>query len=153
MAVTSDGYALRFGLDPYRDVSTRSGRRYACGVIREGGRTLVVTAGLSATQETLGDAFPIPEFILQILNLVISLGVITVLFALIFKFLPDARIGWRDVWMGALVTSLLFSLGKTVIGLHLGNSAVGSTFGAAGSLVLLLLWIYRMATRGRTTTP
>jgi membrane protein len=107
--------------------------------------SLVVTAGLSATQETLGDAFPIPEFFLQLLNLVISLGVITVLFALIFKFLPDARIGWRDVWMGAFVTSLLFSLGKTVIGLYLGNSAVGSTFGAAGSLVLLLLWIYYSA--------
>ena len=107
--------------------------------------SLVVTAGLSATQETLGDAFPIPEFILQLLNLVISLGVITVLFALIFKFLPDARIGWRDVWMGAFVTSLLFTLGKTVIGLYLGNSAVGSTFGAAGSLVLLLLWIYYSA--------
>ncbi|HET6597243.1 MAG TPA: YihY/virulence factor BrkB family protein [Anaerolineales bacterium] len=107
--------------------------------------SLVVTAGLSATQETFGEAFPIPEFVLQILNLVISLGVITVLFALIFKFLPDARIGWRDVWMGALVTSLLFSLGKTVIGLYLGNSAVGSTFGAAGSLVLLLLWIYYSA--------
>lgn len=107
--------------------------------------SLVVTAGLSATQETLGDTFPIPEFILQLLNLVISLGVITVLFALIFKFLPDLRLAWRDVWMGAFVTSLLFSLGKTVIGLYLGNSAVGSTFGAAGSLVLLLLWIYYSA--------
>lgn len=104
--------------------------------------SLVVTAGLSATQETLGQAVPIPEFLLQVVNLVISLGVITVLFAMIFKFLPDARIAWRDVWMGAFVTSLLFSLGKTVIGLYLGNSAVGSTFGAAGSLVLLLLWIY-----------
>jgi membrane protein len=107
--------------------------------------SLVVTAGLSAIQEIPGEAFPIPEFILQLLNLVISLGVITVLFALIFKFLPDARIGWRDVWMGAFVTSLLFSLGKTAIGLYLGNSAVGSTFGAAGSLVLLLLWIYYSA--------
>jgi membrane protein len=107
--------------------------------------SLVVTAGLSATQETLGEAVPIPEFVLQIVNLVISVGVITVLFALIFKFLPDVRIAWRDVWMGAFVTSLLFSLGKTLIGLYLGNSAVGSTFGAAGSLVLLLLWIYYSA--------
>lgn len=107
--------------------------------------SLVVTAGLSATQKTLGEAFPIPEFLLQIVNLVISVGVITVLFALIFKFLPDVRIAWRDVWMGAFVTSLLFSLGKTLIGLYLGNSAVGSTFGAAGSLVLLLLWIYYSA--------
>jgi membrane protein len=107
--------------------------------------SLVVTAGLSATQETVGNAMPIPEFLLQIVNLVISVGVITVLFALIFKFLPDVKIGWRDVWMGAFVTSLLFSFGKTVIGIYLGNSAVGSTFGAAGSLVLLLLWIYYSA--------
>lgn len=107
--------------------------------------SLVVTAGLAAAQEMLGDAFPIPEVALQLLNLVISLGVITILFALIFKFLPDVRVAWRDVWMGAFVTSLLFSLGKTLIGLYLGNSAVGSTFGAAGSLVLLLLWIYYSA--------
>jgi membrane protein len=107
--------------------------------------SLVVTAGLSATQETLGNAFPMSELLLQIVNLVISVGVITVLFALIYKFLPDARIAWRDVWMGAFVTSVLFSLGKTVIGIYLGNSAVASTFGAAGSLVLLLLWIYYSA--------
>jgi membrane protein len=107
--------------------------------------SLVVTAGLSTIQETIGNAFPMSEFILQVVNLVISLGVITVLFALIFKFLPDAKLNWRDVWMGAFVTSLLFSLGKTAIGIYLGNSAVSSAFGAAGSLVLLLLWIYYSA--------
>jgi len=107
--------------------------------------SLVITAGLAATQNTIGNTFPIPELVLQIVNLVISIGVITVLFALIFKFLPDIKIGWRDVWMGAFVTSLLFSLGKTAIGIYLGNSAVASTFGAAGSLVLLLLWIYYSA--------
>lgn len=107
--------------------------------------SLVVTAGLSATQETIGNAFPMSEFILQAVNLVISLGVTTVLFALIFKFLPDAKISWRDVWIGAFITSLLFSLGKTAIGIYLGNSAVASAFGAAGSLVLLLLWIYYSA--------
>jgi hypothetical protein len=64
---------------------------------------------------------------------------------LIFKFLPDAEIAWRDVWLGAFVTALLFSLGKFLIGLYLGNSTVGSSFGAAGSLVLLLLWIYYSA--------
>jgi membrane protein len=78
-------------------------------------------------------------------NLVISIGVITVLFALIFKFLPDAEIAWRDVWLGAFVTAVLFSLGKFLIGLYLGNSAVASSFGAAGSLVLLLIWIYYSA--------
>lgn len=104
--------------------------------------SLVVTAGLSATQEAIGNAFPFSEFIMQIVNLAISIGVITVLFALMFKFLPDAEIAWRDVWIGGFVSALLFSLGKTLIGIYLGNSAVTSTFGAAGSLVLLLLWIY-----------
>jgi membrane protein len=107
--------------------------------------SLVISAGLSSMQETIGNAIPLSEILLQILNLIISIGVITVLFALIFKFLPDAEIAWRDVWLGAFVTSLLFSLGKFLIGLYLGNSTVGSSFGAAGSLVLLLLWIYYSA--------
>jgi len=107
--------------------------------------SLVISAGLSAVQETIGNAIPISEIILQIVNLVISTGVITVLFALIYKFLPDAEIAWRDVWLGAFVTAVLFSLGKMLIGLYLGNSAVASSFGAAGSLVLLLIWIYYSA--------
>ena len=107
--------------------------------------SLVISAGLSAMQETVGNAIPLSEILLQLLNLIISIGVITVLFALIFKFLPDAEIAWRDVWLGAFVTALLFSLGKFLIGLYLGNSTVGSSFGAAGSLVLLLLWIYYSA--------
>lgn len=107
--------------------------------------SLVISAGLSAVQETVGNAIPLSEILLQILNLIISIGVITILFALIFKFLPDAEIAWRDVWLGAFVTALLFSLGKFLIGLYIGNSTVGSSFGAAGSLVLLLLWIYYSA--------
>ncbi|MDQ3005995.1 MAG: YihY/virulence factor BrkB family protein [Chloroflexota bacterium] len=107
--------------------------------------SLVITAGLSATQELLGNTFPIPEFFLQLLNLIISIGVITLLFALIYKYLPDAEIPWRYVWMGAFVTAILFSLGKLAIGLYLGNSAIASSFGAAGSLVLLLVWIYYSA--------
>jgi membrane protein len=107
--------------------------------------SLVVSAGLSAVQETIGNAIPLSEVIWQIVNLVISIGVITVLFALIYKFLPDAEIAWRDVWLGAFVTAVLFSLGKALIGLYLGNSAVASSFGAAGSLVLLLVWIYYSA--------
>ena len=107
--------------------------------------SLVISAALSAVQETIGNAIPISEILLQILNLIISIGVITVLFALIFKFLPDAEIAWRDVWLGAFVTALLFSLGKFLIGIYLGNSTVGSSFGAAGSLVVLLLWIYYSA--------
>jgi membrane protein len=107
--------------------------------------SLVISAGLSATQEVLGNAIPVPEIILQVLNLVISIGVITLLFAMIYKYLPDAEIPWRFVWPGAFVTAVLFSVGKTLIGLYLGNSAVASSFGAAGSLVLLLLWIYYSA--------
>jgi membrane protein len=107
--------------------------------------SLVVSAGLSAAQETVGNAIPISEIILQLANLVISIGVITVLFALIYKYLPDAEIAWRDVWLGAFVTAVLFSLGKMLIGLYLGNSAVASSFGAAGSLALLLIWIYYSA--------
>ena len=107
--------------------------------------SLVISAGLSATQELAGNTFPIPEFLLQLVNLIISIGVITVLFALIYKYLPDAEIPWRYVWMGAFVTAILFSLGKLVIGLYLGNSAIASSFGAAGSLVLLLVWIYYSA--------
>jgi membrane protein len=107
--------------------------------------SLVISAGLSATQETIGNAIPLSELILQIVSTVISIGVITILFALMYKFLPDAKIAWRDVWMGAFVTAVFFSLGKTAIGLYLGNSAVASSFGAAGSLVLLLVWIYYSA--------
>lgn len=107
--------------------------------------SLVISAGLSAMQETIGNAIPVSEILLQLVNLVISIGVITVLFALIFKFLPDAEIAWRDVWLGAFVTAVLFSLGKFLIGIYLGNSTVTSSFGAAGSLVLLLLWIYYSA--------
>jgi membrane protein len=66
----------------------------------------------------------------------------TVLFALIFKFLPDAKIAWSDVWVGAFLTAVLFSIGKVLIGLYLGKASIGSAYGAAGSLVVLLVWIY-----------
>jgi membrane protein len=107
--------------------------------------SLVVSAGLSAVHTTLGNILPFSELVLQLINLAISIGAITVLFALIFKFLPDAEIAWRDVWLGAFMTAVFFSLGKTLIGLYLGNSAIASSFGAAGSLVLLLVWIYYSA--------
>lgn len=107
--------------------------------------SLVISAGLSATQELVGNTFPIPEFFLQILNLIISIGVNTLLFAMIFKYLPDAEVPWHHVWLGVFVTAVLFSLGKMLIGLYLGNSAVASSFGAAGSMVLLLIWVYYSA--------
>jgi membrane protein len=79
------------------------------------------------------------------INFVISFIVITFLFAMIFKFLPEIKIAWKDVWLGAAVTSALFSLGKFLIGLYLGRSEVGNTFGAAGSLAILLIWVYYSA--------
>lgn len=80
--------------------------------------------------------------ILYIVNLVLSLGITSVLFAVIFKVLPDVRIGWKDVWPGAIFTSVLFLLGKFGISAYISSSDVGTTYGAAGSLVILLLWIY-----------
>jgi membrane protein len=107
--------------------------------------SLVISTGISALGSWIGTILPFQEVILQIINLIISIGILTVFFALIFKVLPDADIAWRDVAVGAFVTAVLFSIGKTLIGLYLGSSAVGTTFGAAGSLVLLLLWVYYSA--------
>lgn len=107
--------------------------------------SLVVSTGLTAVGTWLGSVLPFQQFILQLINLVISIGFVTVMFAFIFKFLPDAKIAWRDVWVGAFFTAILFSIGKTIIGLYLGSRAVGTTFGAAGSLVIILLWIYYSA--------
>jgi membrane protein len=104
--------------------------------------SLVISAGLSAFNEFLGNMLPMPEIALQIINLTFSIGLVTLLFSLIFKYLPDAEIQWRDVLWGALVTAVLFSLGKFAIGLYLGKSDVSSSFGAAGSLALLLIWVY-----------
>ncbi|MTI20327.1 YihY/virulence factor BrkB family protein [Fulvivirga sp. RKSG066] len=81
-------------------------------------------------------------YIISGINALVSLGIITLIFALIFKVLPDAKIKWRDVWVGAFVTTLLFALGKYLIGFYLGASSVGNAYGAAGSLVLLLVWVY-----------
>jgi membrane protein len=92
----------------------------------------------------MGSVLPsgLSEPVLQALNLVISLGAIFLLFAAMFKVLPDAKISWRSVWVGAGVTAVLFVLGKYLIGLYLGNSNPGQAYGAAGSLAVLLLWIY-----------
>lgn len=107
--------------------------------------TLVIDAAISAMGGYLGNMIPGGEAVLHIVQLVLSFGVSTVLFAVIFKFLPDTKIEWRDVWFGALFTSFLFVVGKFGLGLYLGKSAVGSSYGAAGSLVILLLWVYYSA--------
>jgi len=107
--------------------------------------SLVLSAAISALQTWVKVQVPGQGTILQILNLVISFGVITLLFAAIFKVLPDVQISWKDVWVGAAVTALLFTIGKYLLGLYLGQSSVASGFGAAGSFVVLLLWIFYSA--------
>ena len=104
--------------------------------------SLVLSTALAAIGKWFGTLLPFPEVVLQGFNLVLSLIVITALFALIFKVLPDAHIRWRDVWVGATLTAVLFTLGKFAIELYLGKSHVGSSYGAAGSLVLVLVWVY-----------
>jgi membrane protein len=104
--------------------------------------SLLLTAGVALVAEWLGGLMPGSETLAQILNIVLSLTMITLLFATIFKFLPDAKIAWRDVWIGAFLTALLFTIGKFALGIYLGKSGVASTYGAAGSLIVLLLWVY-----------
>lgn len=107
--------------------------------------SLALSAFLSALGDMAGGALPLPEWLMSLVNFVVSFGIITLLFAMIFKVLPDAQIHWRDVWIGAAVTALLFNIGKWGLGIYLAKSAPGSTYGAAGSLVLLLLWVYYAA--------
>jgi len=107
--------------------------------------SLALSAALSALGKWFGGWLPAPEFVLQVSELLISLAVITGLFALMFKVLPDAQVAWRDVWVGAALTALLFTIGKFAIGLYLGKSDVGSAYGAAGSLVIVLVWVYYSA--------
>src|SRR6266702_551636 len=104
--------------------------------------SLVLSAWLAAVGTYVGRMLPAPATGLEALNFVISFVVITGSFALIFKLLPDVKIDWRDVWLGAAVTSLFFTGGKFLIGLYLGKSAVASAYGAAGSLVVIVVWVY-----------
>ena len=107
--------------------------------------SLILSAILSAFSGALRDFLPGMDFLWQVVSFVVSFGVTTLLFALIYKVLPDVEIGWRDVWMGATVTALLFTVGKWLLGIYLGYSSTSSAYGAAGSLVVLLIWIYYSA--------
>jgi membrane protein len=107
--------------------------------------SLIVTAALSAAERFVSNLLPISVILLESINFVFSFGVITILFALILKFIPDTSIAWHEVLMGATVTSLLFAVGKVIIGLYLGHSALTSAYGAAASLVIFLIWIYYSA--------
>jgi membrane protein len=107
--------------------------------------SLLVSAIIAAVGDYLGTRMPMPEFVMQSINVCISFFIITVLFAMIYKWLPDTHVAWRDVWIGSAVTSLLFSIGKLAFGIYIGKSGVTSTYGAAGSIVVILLWVYYSA--------
>ncbi len=103
--------------------------------------SLVISAAVAAIGEALGGVRN-AGIVLEALNLLVSLIVVTVLFATIFKVLPDAPVAWRDVWVGAVTTSVLFTVGKSLIGLYLGRTSIGSPYGAAGSLVVMTVWVF-----------
>jgi membrane protein len=104
--------------------------------------SLVMSAILAALSDWMESAAPVHPLFWRMANIVVAGAVITLLFAFLFKFLPDVKIRWRDVFRGAIATALLFSVGKELIGLYLGQSAVASSYGAAGSVLVLLLWVY-----------
>ncbi len=107
--------------------------------------SLVLSAAIVAIGDWWGPMFGKLRWLLEALNFAVSFGVVTALFAMIYKILPRVRIGWKDVWIGAAVTALLFTVGKFLIGLYIGKSGVSSGFGAAGSVIVLLVWVYYSA--------
>lgn len=107
--------------------------------------SLVMSSFLAALGKFFDQRLPVPEYMLHILNLTISFIVIAFLFAVIYKVLPDVRLKWSDVAVGAAITSLLFTLGKFLLALYLGKSTMASTYGAAGSFIIVLVWVYYSA--------
>lgn len=136
------------------DLPQRSGllewlrdRLFSIAAVLGTGFLLLVSLILSALVQAAGQyltpaSVPGGVAVWEGLNLLISFGFISFLFALLFKLLPDTAVTWRDVWLGAVLTAILFTLGKFLLGLYLGRSSVASTFGAAGSLVVVLVWVY-----------
>jgi len=104
--------------------------------------SLLFDTVLSALGGWIGAHIPGGETLLHVVGALVSFALVTLLFAMMFRFLPDTRVEWRDVWLGAAFTSLLFVIGKVALGLYLGKGAVGSAYGAAGSLVVILVWVY-----------
>ncbi len=107
--------------------------------------SLVITASIASLGSFLGNPPDSLKWIAQAVNCVVSFGVITLLFGLMFKLLPDVKMAWRDVWLGAILTAALFTIGKFAIGLYLGRSSMASSYGVAGSFVVLLVWVYYSA--------
>jgi membrane protein len=104
--------------------------------------SLVLTALLTGFSQYIGSLIGGAAFVGHLLDIIVSFGFVTLLFAMIYKFLPDVQIQWKDVWIGAALTSILFTVGKYLIGVYLGSSGVNSAYGAAGSLVTVLLWVF-----------
>ena len=124
-------------------------RLLSFGMVLAIGFLLLVSLVLSAILSGIGklEINLLPGFtpLWQLVNFVISFGSISLLFALIYKYLPDAKIRWKDVWVGAIITALLFTIGKSLIGLYLGRGSLGSAYGAAGSLIVFLAWVFYSA--------
>jgi membrane protein len=151
--------ALQQALNMIWDVPPRMSKHWWGPILRQrvigfatvvaAGILLVLSLGVTTTIALLEKFFtnllPVPAVILQSINFVVSLAVTTFLFALLFRTLPDRRIAWRRVWVGAAVTALLFAIGRFLIGLYLGKASVGSAYGAAGSLIVVLVWVYYSA--------
>jgi membrane protein len=104
--------------------------------------SLVLNALAAGVGKYMAGLLPVPEPLLQALNMGVSFSVITMMFALIYKLLPEARIAWRDVWTGAMATSLMFTLGNLMLGLYIGKAGVASVYGAAGSLIAIMTWTF-----------
>jgi membrane protein len=107
--------------------------------------SLLMSAAIAAFGKWSGMRLGGWAVLANLVNFAISYALVAAMFALIYKIMPRVRIAWRDVWIGALVTALLFNLGKLLIGLYIGRSGIASAFGAAGSLAVLLLWVYYSA--------
>jgi len=148
---------LKDGLDQIWDVPPERMRGFwyfvrkrllSFGLILSLGFLLLVSLALSAALSVLARKWGPQDataWVLEGLNFLFSFALVTLLFAMIYKILPSVRIAWRDVIIGAVITALLFSIGKFAIGLYLGNSAIASSYGAAGSVILVLVWVYYSA--------
>ncbi len=124
-------------------------RFFSFGMVLATGFLLLVSLMLSAALAMLGKFFsgtlPMSELVLSAISFIISFAGISVLFALIFKYVPKTTIAWRDVWLGAIATAFLFTIGKSLIGLYLGKAGIASAYGAAGSLIGVVVWVYYSA--------
>jgi membrane protein len=107
--------------------------------------SLVLSTAIATAAKFFSEMMPVPPPVLEIVNFAVSFATITCLFALIFKYVPDAKVDWHDTWVGATATSFLFTIGKVLLGLYLGVASVGSAYGAAGSLVAVIVWVYYSA--------